>query len=242
MTGSGEGLTTLKEFQDWVDLSRQAICREIFARNSERIGVKKEATAVRNLSRIIDATLRLANEKGFQAMTLRDLSGETGMSMGALYTYIGSKDELVRLIQSHGRLLTGRVMHDSLEAVTGAVPRLSAAIRAHVYLTEVLHPWFYFSFMESRHLGRREIEAAIQGELASEKIFADILAEGQQEGLFRRIDVTLAAASIKALMQDWYLKRWKYSRRGVGAEAFAAHLIAFVLAYVGFAAPADGRC
>ncbi|HYW91642.1 MAG TPA: TetR/AcrR family transcriptional regulator [Gammaproteobacteria bacterium] len=241
MTGSGQDLTTLRAFEEWVDLSRQAICREIYARNSERIGVKKEATAVRNLSRIIDATLRLANEKGFQAMTLRDLSGETGMSMGGLYTYIGSKDELVRLIQSHGRLLTERVMHDSLEAVTGAVPRLSAAIRAHVYLTEVLHPWFYFSFMESRHLGRREIETAIQGELASEAIFADILAEGQQAGLFRRIDVALTAASIKALMQDWYLKRWKYSRRGVGAEAFASHLIAFVLAYVGFAAPGDGR-
>ncbi len=232
MTDPAPSVTTIKAFQQRVDLSRQAICREIYARHRDRIRVKKEVTAVRNLSRIIDATLRLANEKGFQAMTLRDLSRNTGISMGALYTYIGSKDDLVWLIQSHGRLLSQRVMQASLEAVSGAVPRLCAAIRAHVYLTEILQPWFYFSFMESRHLGRREIEAAIQSELASERIFADIVATGQDEGLFRAVEPSLAAASIKALMQDWYLKRWKYSQRTVTAEAFAGHLIELTLAFL----------
>ena len=38
--------------------------------------------AVKNLVKIFKATLKLANRKGFHAMSLRDLCAESGMSMG----------------------------------------------------------------------------------------------------------------------------------------------------------------
>lgn len=224
--------TTLETFRELVDLSRQAICREIFQRNTERIKVKKERTAVHNLSRIIDATLTLANRKGFQATTLRDLGRQAGMSLGALYSYIGSKDELAALILRHGQLLTDRVMRHTLSGVTDPGERLATAVRTHVYLTEVLQPWFYFSYMESRNLGRAELESALQGELATESIIAEILRDGQRTGQFQGGDPDFDAASVKALLQDWYLKRWKYSRRQITADTYADHVIQLMERYL----------
>jgi len=75
------------EFQQLVKVSKQDICRESFAENRKKIKVKKEKTVVKNLERIFDATLKISNEKGFQAMSMRDLSRETGLSLGALYGY-----------------------------------------------------------------------------------------------------------------------------------------------------------
>ncbi|MCP3955406.1 MAG: helix-turn-helix transcriptional regulator, partial [Desulfobacterales bacterium] len=60
------------------------ICRDIFHKNRKTIKIKKEAVVVKNLVTIFQATLKLSNEKGFHAMSLRDLSRETKLSMGAL--------------------------------------------------------------------------------------------------------------------------------------------------------------
>ena len=62
------------EFQKQVSLSRQDIYREVFAENRNTIRVKKEGTVVKNLERIFNATLKISNKKGFQAMSMRDLS------------------------------------------------------------------------------------------------------------------------------------------------------------------------
>jgi AcrR family transcriptional regulator len=48
--------------------------------------------AVRN--RIIDAALRAFAEKGFHGTTMQDVVRESGLSVGAIYTYFKSKDDL----------------------------------------------------------------------------------------------------------------------------------------------------
>jgi hypothetical protein len=83
------------EFQKQVRLSKQDICREVYADHRKSIRVKKENTVVKNLERIFNATLKIANKKGFQAMSMRDLGRETNLSMGALYSYFSSKEELL---------------------------------------------------------------------------------------------------------------------------------------------------
>ena len=81
------------------------------------IKIKKEKVAVKNLAKIFDATLKLANEKGFHAMSLRDLCRESGLSMGALYNYFSGKDELLVLIQEQGRAIITRAMESQLDGL-----------------------------------------------------------------------------------------------------------------------------
>ncbi|HQM21750.1 MAG TPA: helix-turn-helix domain-containing protein, partial [Deltaproteobacteria bacterium] len=90
-------------FRKSVQLSKEDISRELLAENRDRIKIKKEKVAVRNLVKIMDAALAISNVKGFASMSLRDLSSEAGLSMGALYSYISSKEELLDMIQQQGR-------------------------------------------------------------------------------------------------------------------------------------------
>jgi hypothetical protein len=46
-------------------------------------------------------------------------------------------------------------------------------------------------------------------------LFAAILHEGQAAAFFDRTMPPSSAGAIKALLQDWYVKRWKFSRRGI---------------------------
>jgi TetR/AcrR family transcriptional regulator, cholesterol catabolism regulator len=219
-------------FKNLVSLSMEDLCRELLLDNRESIKIKKERVAVKNLVKIFKAALALSNQKGFAAMSLRELSAQAGLSMGALYTYFKSKDELLHMIQRQGRMVIRRILQGQMEGVDDPRVLLRKVIRAHLYLSEVMQPWFYFSYMETKNLGEEERKKAIEAELFTEKILIDILKKGREKDVFRPVETRLAGAVMKAMLQDWYLKRWKYARRRIGVEDYAGFLIDFIESYL----------
>ncbi len=57
-----------------LDLSMEAMAARMLARHHATIRVKKAHVATARLARIVETTLTLANNAGFQSMSLRDLS------------------------------------------------------------------------------------------------------------------------------------------------------------------------
>jgi AcrR family transcriptional regulator len=219
---------TFEEFKHIAMISMEEICHEIFMENQTSIKIKKEAVAVKNLANIFNTALMLSNEKGFQSMSLRDLSRTSGLSMGALYSYFTSKDELLEMIQNQGRRLTRKVLTKEIDMNAEPKEMLRTAIRAHLYLTEVMQKWFYFFYMETKNLDKAKQKKSIESELETEQIFTDILAAGVQKKQFYVENIVLTASVIKSMLQDWYLKRWKYARRQVSVEEYAEFVIGFI--------------
>jgi len=212
-------------FKDSVNLSSEQICTDFLNANRERIRIKKDETAVRNLVKILDATLAISSSKGFQAMSVRDLSREANLSMGALYSYVKSKEELLEMIRNLGCRILNKVLDDEIKPDSPPAERLIQAIEAHLYMSEIMKPWFYFNYMEAKNLRKEEQKKAIERELYTEGLFVDIIRSGIETGAFRDVDPILTAAVIKAMLQDWYLKPWKYQGRTVSVEDYARFLI-----------------
>ena len=216
------------EFQDLMNVSRQDICREVFDQNRQTIRVKKEKTVIKNLDKIFVATLKISNKKGFHNMSMRDLSLETGLSLGALYAYFASKDELLEMVQQQGRTITGKILEQKIENETDPYAKLQSFVRTYLYLCETMHSWFYFSYMEARNLTKTEREKALNSELYVEEALSDILKQGEKEGIFRSCDHRLASGAINAMIQDWYLKRWKHTKLNISVDEYAEFLIEFI--------------
>ena len=220
------------DFQKRIKLSKYDLCREVYRENRSTIRVKKENKVIKNLERIFSATLRISNKKGFQAMSMRDLSRETQLSMGALYSYFASKEELLAMLQNQRRSVTRRILDEGIAQKSNPTAKLRAAIRTHLYLSEAMQPWFYFSYMEAKNLSKKEQDLAVASELYTEKLFADILKQGQNQGDFELHDPQLTASVIKAMLQDWYLKRRKYARRKISVDRYAQFVLQFVEAFI----------
>lgn len=216
------------EFLTVVNAIKLEIFKETFFANRDTIKVKKEKTAIKNLDKIFNATINISNNKGFQAMTMRDLSQATGLSMGALYAYFPSKEKLLELLQLQGVTVVRRIMDENIEKEKTPEKKLRAAIKTHLYLSQAMQPWYFFTFMEAKHLSQNDKKIAVLSELDSERIFSDILKKGQDEGAFLRHDPQLGASVIKAMLQDWYLKRWKYTRRAISVDKYANFIIGMV--------------
>jgi TetR/AcrR family transcriptional regulator, cholesterol catabolism regulator len=223
---------TFDEFKKIVSISKKEISRQIWETNRSAIKVKKEEKVIENLIKIFDAALEISNAKGFQTMSMRDLSAKSGLSMGAIYSYFSSKDELLHLLQMQGRQIANKILNDQISLVKGPAQKLRIAIQTHVYLSEIMQQWFYFSYIEARNLAKDERKRAIESELYTEKIFIDILTEGAKLGVFKISNVILTASLIKAMLQDWYLKRWKYQKRKINVDDYAELIIGIIESYL----------
>jgi len=220
------------DFQKKISLSKYDLCREVYRENRNSIRVKKENKVVKNLERIFRATLSISNRKGFQAMSMRDLSRETNLSMGALYSYFASKEELLAMLQNQRRTVTKRILDEGIARESSPTAKLRAAILTHLYLSEAMQPWFYFSYMEAKNLSKKEQDLAVASELYTEKLIAGILKQGQDQGRFELRDPQLTASVIKAMLQDWYLKRSKYAKRRISVDQYAQFVLQFVEAFI----------
>jgi TetR/AcrR family transcriptional regulator, cholesterol catabolism regulator len=206
----------------------EEICRNIFKEKSHAIKIKKEGLAVKNLMNIYNAALKLSSEKGFSAMSLRDLCRETGLSMGALYSYFSTKEDLLNIIQEQGQQFIASIMNEYINSVDAVEEKLRMAIRIHLYLSEIMPQWFIFFFMEARYMVKSEQKKAIASELATEQVFVDILEMGNQQKIFSIDDVMMTATVMKPILQDWYLKRWKYTKRKISVDDYADFIIQFI--------------
>ncbi|KWV47800.1 transcriptional regulator [Bradyrhizobium macuxiense] len=205
------------------------LCARILERHRDSIKVQKPHLAVPNLARIIGATLTLSNKHGFHATTLRQLAEASGLSMGGLYTYFDSKPTLLSMILGEVAATATEVLTSPPDDVKQDARRhLDWIIATHVRMSEAMQPWFVFAFMEAKSFPPAERQRAVDMEVMTEKIIADVLKQGVASGLFTVEQVTLTASLIKPLLQDWYVKRAKYRRRGTSIDGYIDAVGTFV--------------
>jgi hypothetical protein len=82
--------------------------------------------------------------------------------------------------------------------------------------------------METKNLDKSQQKKSIESELETEQVFVDILDAGCRKEQFDLENSVLTASVIKSMLQDWYLKRWKYARRQISVDDYAEFLIRFV--------------
>lgn len=215
-------------FRELTPLDDTNIWEFLLERNAEAIGVKRKHTALENLEKIFMATFRLANTIGFRAMTLRDLCRETGLSMGGLYGYIQTKDQIAAMVEDVIRHVS-EVSHKWFDHIADPLDRLESTLRGIIYFSELLQPWFYFVFLESRSLSQEQKNIAKDTELRMQSQLAALL---HATRALPQASAQLLAAHCMALVHDWHLKRWKFRTANITPDAFADSVVGLVRARV----------
>lgn len=218
--------TSVEAFrQVWV-LEGEPLWERVFSVHHQRMQIKNGKTALKNLQKIFTCTFRLANSQGFHSMSLRDLSRETEISMGGLYAYIGSKSDLASAIEAVVRQTIDDVMTDLAQHNLDPHQRLKAMIHADLYMNDIMHQWYYFCFIEAKGLDKEQREEAMQMEFRFDQRLQDIFKEGIAAGVFKyEGDTALLAAATTAMLQQWYLKRWKFQSLQTNIADYAEFIL-----------------
>lgn len=211
-------------FKKSVPISSQEIWKAFYRLHKNKIKVQKDNVAIEKLSVIIKATFKLSNQKGFSLMSLRDLSKATSMSMGSIYNYIGSKSQLAEMIHQFLPHIFDKCIVEHIQEDESADEKLKQLVRGHVFITEALQPWFFFAFMETKHLSRNVKDLAMNNELRSERLMEAFIAQGISQSIYRPADLFLSSMMIKALLQNWYVKHGKYRASNISCEKYISYI------------------
>ena len=225
--------TSIEAFRaKWI-LEGEPLWNSVFEMHKDKMQIKNAKVAIPNLEKILMATFRLANSRGFQAMSLRELKRETGISMGGLYAYIGSKNDLASVIAGvllkYMEKIIGGLSNEDL----APVDYLRAMVFGEIYTMEMLHPWYNFCFMEVKGLPREQQQNVTDTELRFESIVINIINAGVEKGQFICANPELLASQVAAQLQQWHLKHWKFKRREVTTEEYAKFVFDSLLLSLG---------
>jgi TetR/AcrR family transcriptional regulator, cholesterol catabolism regulator len=205
------------------------LCEGIFRRHRESIRIKNPRIAIPNLERILLAALEFGSRKGFHSTSTRDLATASGLSIGAIYNYVDGKETLLRMILGAvAQAVEHGVAPFEADEITDPRMRLRGLIRRHILVTEVMQRWFYFAFLEVKAFDRDTRSMAIAEELRTEQLIGDAIRAGIDEGIYIDGDPQILAGLVKPLLQDWYLKRWKFRKRGISPVRYIGIVTPFV--------------
>ncbi len=141
---------------------------------------------------------------------MRDILRACGMSKGGLYYYVGSKEDIRRLIIAHA----SEAHLDVHQTIRSKIARLSsvAAVREAIRL---LCEWMdeYQDEMivmnhEVGNLSKEERQPLLRSEAENVALFEEILARGSEAGEFEISDAKVLAHTTYLAVRAWADRRW----------------------------------
>ncbi|UFX48739.1 TetR/AcrR family transcriptional regulator [Bradyrhizobium sp. 41S5] len=174
------------------------------------------------LEAIRKAGVRLIFERGYEAMSLRQLAAEVGIQAGSLYNHISTKQDLLfDLVQEHINDLL-RELDLALEGKADPVEKLRAFVSFHVSYHMTRKREVFIANSELRSLDAKNYDAVVALRGAYEQRLAQILTEGVSDGVFEVGDIQVATFAIIALLTGlctWYRPGGRLTRDAI----IAAH-------------------
>jgi len=161
------------------------------------------------------AAVELIAEHGFEAMSLRQLADEVGLTAGSLYNHIGSKRDLL-----NGLLRA--VMEDLLAALTSQVLtqpnpilQLKAFVQLHIGFHIDRKNDVLIATTELRSLRPEHYRGIVKLRNRYEAILSRILRRGHARRLFKVSDTKIAALAIIPMLtgvSQWYRANGRFNR------------------------------
>ena len=163
---------------------------------------------------IVEAASKLFFRKGFHGTNIREIAEESGMSMGQLYHYISSKDDILFLVYKHLQELWYQYLVDcGFEEAEDALARLHRAIRSTIEFPARNKKLFQFVFSEAKYLGKEHLRVILDMDNRNVSGFFQKLLEDVNKEYSMECDTELAAKFITFItvfigLRGWNLKKW----------------------------------
>jgi AcrR family transcriptional regulator len=127
-----------------------------------RAGPDDRELTERKQRQIVDGASKVLLRKGFGKTSIRDIASAAGMSMGQLYHYISSKDDVLYLMHRRDQENWYQILAEAgFDEIEDPVEKLEYGLRiTFKYLSENRH-FVQFIFTESKYLDRQHLRQVL---------------------------------------------------------------------------------
>jgi AcrR family transcriptional regulator len=173
--------------------------------------VKDPDLVKRRRRQIADAAVQLFIEKGFHKTTTRQIARASGFSIGSLYEYFASKEDILYLVCESIHAEVARGVSEAMSEATAGRAALAGVIRQYFEVCHRMSDFILLIYQETRSLPVQWQKRVLENELQITGLFVEVLARLASSGELPGIQeqcIELAAHNIVVLGHMWTFRRW----------------------------------
>ena len=160
---------------------------------------------------IIDSTVTLFIAHGYHKTTTRMIARAAGFSIGSLYEYVSSKEDLLYLVCKTIHEEVQKAVEEALSESIGGKERLAEVIRQYFTVCDKMADHILLMYQVTQFLPQKWKERVLVNELNITDIFITTLDRMSGRKNFPVLDTSirnLVGHNISVLGQMWAFRRW----------------------------------
>jgi len=192
---------------------------------------KKSARIEQKHDQIVEGAAKVFLEKGFHPTTIREIADAAGMSLGQLYHYVSSKDDILFLLHRKLQIMFYDYLEQQPIDDEDAVVALSKALRVCQRFMAANKKLFQFIYRESKYLSKQHLQVVLQMDDKNivehwRRLIEDVKKQKKVE-----IDTNFAANLIAYLTVFIPMRGWNLKDRPVSEQQ--EMMIEYILRAIG---------
>lgn len=194
--------------------------------------IKNPELVKRRREQLIAAATKSFIEKGYDKTSVRDIARESGLSMGNLYDYISTKEDILYLVHQHMIHTIYRSLFDLREdefeiGFVNIIDLIEHGLREALNFQDQI----ILLYRESGSLSKNLLRSILTQELGYIDMFKRILDKANDKGIYNIEDTDFVANLIVYLISFLSLRRW--SLRGREKEKMVTLLMTSIKRILG---------
>ena len=172
--------------------------------------VKDEKLVALRREQMIKGAVQLFKQKGFPRTTTREIAKAAGFSIGTLYEYIRTKDDVLYLVCDSIYEHVKERLEEVVCTEKGSVESLKIAITNYFKVMDELQEEVLIMYQEVRFLPKESLPYVLAKEFQMVGMFENILEQCTENGTFtlNKKEIQLLAHNIFIQGQMWGFRRW----------------------------------
>ncbi|MBB6450491.1 AcrR family transcriptional regulator [Geomicrobium halophilum] len=172
--------------------------------------VKDERLIQKRREQMIKSAVDLFQEKGFHRTTTREIARSSGFSIGTLYEYIGSKEDILYLVcDAVYEGVTTRFNH-LLDQTLPAGERFQQMVAALFQVMDEMQDEVLVMYQEVKSLPKESLIYVLKKDESMTKDIRKVIIECREEGYLQISDeeIYIMAENIMVKGYMWTFRRW----------------------------------
>ncbi|MEH7303638.1 TetR/AcrR family transcriptional regulator [Neobacillus drentensis] len=172
--------------------------------------VKDERLVQKRRDQMIKGAVSLFKEKGFHRTTTREIAKAAGFSIGTLYEYIRSKEDVLYLVcDSIYEHVSERLAQD-LEQKNGTLSSLKLGVGHYFRVVDEMQDEVLVMYQEAKSLTKDALPYVLKKEIEMAAMFESLIVRCVENGELQlsKKQIELISHNIIVEGQMWAFRRW----------------------------------
>ncbi|MGD6874908.1 TetR/AcrR family transcriptional regulator [Bacillus infantis] len=176
--------------------------------------VKDEKLVKKRRDEMIKGAVNLFKQKGFHRTTTREIAKASGFSIGTLYEYIRTKEDVLYLVCDSIYDSVRDRLQEALDANRGTLDSLKLGIAYYFRVVDDMQDEVLVMYQEAKSLSKDALPYVLRKEIEMVSMFEDVIQRCVDNGELHLTEkeVKMIAHNIFVQGQMWGFRRWALQR------------------------------